>query len=111
MPLIALGFVLIYKATEVVNFAQRDDFMMFGGFAVLTFSEGLGLGFWPGLVCACLAMGLAGYLVDSLIMRPNHWPIAGQHIYSDSGVRIHFAISRWHDLGLEPNVARNAIRR
>jgi len=66
--LIALGFVLIYKATEVVNFAH-GDFMMFGGFAVLTFSEVFGLGFWPGLVVACLAMGLAGFLVDSLIMR------------------------------------------
>ncbi len=66
--LIALGFVLIYKATEVVNFAH-GDFMMFGGFVVLTFSEGFGLGFWPGLVVACLAMGLAGFLVDSLIMR------------------------------------------
>ena len=66
--LIALGFVLIYKATEVVNFAH-GEFMMFGGFAVLTFSEGLGLGFWPGLLCACVAMGAAGYLIDSLIMR------------------------------------------
>lgn len=66
--LIALGFVLIYKATEVVNFAH-GDFMMFGGFAVLAFSEGFGLGFWPGLISACLAMGLAGYLVDALIMR------------------------------------------
>tara|TARA_Y100000590_G_scaffold263401_1_gene295591 strand:+ start:1012 stop:1887 length:876 start_codon:yes stop_codon:yes gene_type:complete len=66
--LIALGFVLIYKATEVVNFAH-GEFMMFGGFAVLTFSEGLGLGFWPGLLSACLAMGAAGYLIDSLIMR------------------------------------------
>ena len=66
--LIALGFVLIYKATEVVNFAH-GEFMMFGGFAVLTFSEGFGLGFWPGLIVACLAMGTAGYLVDSLIMR------------------------------------------
>jgi branched-chain amino acid transport system permease protein len=66
--LIALGFVLIYKATEVVNFAH-GEFMMFGGFAVLTFSEGFGLGFWPGLLCACIAMGAAGFLVDALIMR------------------------------------------
>ena len=29
--LIALGFVLIYKATEVINFAQ-GDLMMLGGF-------------------------------------------------------------------------------
>ena len=66
--LIALGFVLIYKATEVVNFAH-GEFMMLGGFAVLTFSEGFGLGFWPGLLVACLAMGAVGYLVDSQVMR------------------------------------------
>lgn len=66
--LVALGFVLIYKATEVVNFAH-GDFMMFGGFAVLTFSESFGLGFWPSLLCACIAMGAAGFLVDALIMR------------------------------------------
>ena len=29
--LIALGFVLIYKATEMINFAQ-GDIMMLGGF-------------------------------------------------------------------------------
>jgi len=66
--LIALGFVLVYKATEVVNFAH-GEFMMFGGFAVLTFSEGAGLGFWPGLLTACLAMGAAAYLLDALVMR------------------------------------------
>ncbi len=33
--LIALGFVLIYKATETVNFAQ-GDIMMIGGFVGLT---------------------------------------------------------------------------
>ena len=57
--LIALGFVLIYKATEIVNFAH-GEFMMLGGFAVLTFSELLGLGFWSGLLAGCLAMGLFG---------------------------------------------------
>lgn len=38
--LIALGFVLIYKATEVVNFAH-GEFMMLSAFAVLAFSEAL----------------------------------------------------------------------
>ena len=66
--LIALGFVLVYKATEVVNFAH-GEFMMLGGFFVLTFSEVYGLGFWLGFVVACLAMGVVGYLVDSQIMR------------------------------------------
>lgn len=66
--LIALGFVLIYKATEVVNFAH-GEFMMLGGFCVLTFSEVYGLGFWLGFIVACVAMGVVGYLVDSQIMR------------------------------------------
>ena len=34
--MIALGFVLIYKATEMVNFAQ-GDLMMFGAFISFTF--------------------------------------------------------------------------
>ena len=66
--LIALGFVLIYKATEVVNFAH-GEFMMLGAFAVLMFSETFGLGFWPGFVLGCLAIGAVGYLVDAQIMR------------------------------------------
>ena len=34
--LIALGFVLIYKATEMVNFAQ-GDIMMLGAFVAFTY--------------------------------------------------------------------------
>jgi branched-chain amino acid transport system permease protein len=66
--LIALGFVLIYKATEVVNFAH-GEFMMLGAFTVLMFSETMGLGFWPGFVLGCLAIGALGYLIDAQIMR------------------------------------------
>ena len=45
--LIALGFVLVYKATEVVNFAQ-GDLMMLGGFFAFTFIGMLGL--WDKLL-------------------------------------------------------------
>ena len=66
--LIALGFVLIYKATEVVNFAH-GEFMMLGAFMVLMFSETMGLGFWPGFVLGCLSVGAVGYLIDAQLMR------------------------------------------
>ncbi|MCH7637797.1 MAG: branched-chain amino acid ABC transporter permease, partial [Proteobacteria bacterium] len=66
--LIALGFVLIYKATEVVNFAH-GEFMMLGAFAVLAFSEALGWGFWPAFVLGCSSIAIVGYLVDAHIMR------------------------------------------
>ena len=60
--LIALGFVLIYKATEVVNFAH-GEFMMLGAFAVLSISEATGWGFWPSFVLGCLSIGVVGYLI------------------------------------------------
>lgn len=67
--LIALGFVLIYKATEVVNFAQ-GDLMMLGGFVAFTFIDQLGLNYWLGFACAVLAMAAFGSLVERLIVRP-----------------------------------------
>lgn len=68
--LIALGFVLIYKATEAVNFAQ-GDFMMLGAFVTigLTNTEYMGLPFWIALPVSLGIMGALGYLVDRLIIR------------------------------------------
>ena len=57
--LIALGFVLIYKATEVVNFAH-GEFMMLGAFTVLTLSEVLGFGFWSSFMLGCLSIAAVG---------------------------------------------------
>jgi branched-chain amino acid transport system permease protein len=63
--LIALGFVLIYKATEAVNFAQ-GDFMMLGAFVCIGFTnhEYLGLNFWLAVPLSILVMGAFGYLFN-----------------------------------------------
>jgi branched-chain amino acid transport system permease protein len=66
--LIALGFVLIYKSTEVVNFAH-GEFMMLGAFVVLAWSEAMGGAFWPAFILGCLTVGVVGYLIDAQIMR------------------------------------------
>ena len=66
--LIALGFVLIYKATEVVNFAH-GEFMMLGAFTVLAYTEVTGGSFWPAFILGCLTIGVVGYLIDAQIMR------------------------------------------
>jgi branched-chain amino acid transport system permease protein len=63
--LIALGFVLVYKATEVVNFAQ-GDLMMLGGFFAFTFIGMLGLNYWIGFAGAVAAMPLFGMLAERL---------------------------------------------
>ena len=62
--LIALGFVLIYKATEVVNFAH-GEFMMLGAFVVLALSEALGWGFWPSFLVGCLSIAVVGSQVKT----------------------------------------------
>jgi branched-chain amino acid transport system permease protein len=67
--LIALGFVLVYKATEVVNFAQ-GDLMMLGGFFAFTFIGILGLNYWIGFAGAVLAMALFGMLAERVVVRP-----------------------------------------
>ncbi len=53
--LVALGFVLIYKATETVNFAQ-GDLMMLGAFFALTSSTMLGWPYWATIVFAVVLM-------------------------------------------------------
>ena len=68
--LIALGFVLIYKATEAVNFAQ-GDFMMLGAFVALglTNTGHLGLPFLIAVPLAILIMGIVGYCTDRFVIR------------------------------------------
>jgi branched-chain amino acid transport system permease protein len=66
--IIALGFVLIYKATELVNFAQ-GDIMMLGGFAAFTFVSWLGLNYWLGAVCAIVVTAAFGFLLDVIVIR------------------------------------------
>jgi branched-chain amino acid transport system permease protein len=66
--LIALGFVLIYKATEQVNFAQ-GDLMMVGAFIAFTFIELLGMSWWLGSLLALLTTGLFGFLLDAIVVR------------------------------------------
>ncbi|MBP6902575.1 MAG: branched-chain amino acid ABC transporter permease [Burkholderiaceae bacterium] len=67
--LIALGFVLIYKATETVNFAQ-GELMMLGAFGALLLIKSGGWSFWaaaPVAVAGMLALGIA---LERLVIRP-----------------------------------------
>lgn len=67
--LVALGFVLIYKATETVNFAQ-GDLMMLGGFFALTASVIWGWPYWATILFAVVAMAAVGMLAERLVLRP-----------------------------------------
>ena len=67
--LIALGFVLIYKATEAVNFAQ-GELMMLGAFVGLTVSAYFGMPYWAVLLISVAVLAVFGFLTERLILRP-----------------------------------------
>ncbi|HQN11077.1 MAG TPA: branched-chain amino acid ABC transporter permease [Quisquiliibacterium sp.] len=67
--LIALGFVLIYKATEVVNFAQ-GDVMMLGAFVAFTFAGLWQFPFWLAVIFAIAVLAVVGALFNRLLLRP-----------------------------------------
>lgn len=75
--IVALGFVLIYKASEIVNFAQ-GDLMMLGAFLGFSFITLLGMPFYLGLVLALACMALIGAMLDRVVLRS----MAGQPVFA-----------------------------
>jgi branched-chain amino acid transport system permease protein len=66
--LVALGFVLIYKASGVFNFAQ-GAMVFFAALTVVGFTE-LGAPFWLALALALLAMVVLAFLTERVVLRP-----------------------------------------
>ncbi|MEK8052320.1 branched-chain amino acid ABC transporter permease [Ideonella sp. DXS22W] len=67
--LIALGFVLIYKATETVNFAQ-GELMMLGAFGALVLMKWGHWSFWAAAPVAVAGMLAVGIALERLVIRP-----------------------------------------
>jgi branched-subunit amino acid ABC-type transport system permease component len=67
--LVALGFVLIYRATNVVNFAQ-GDFAMLGAFSMVVLCVDLELPYWLGILITLVAMLVFGALFNLAVYYP-----------------------------------------
>jgi len=66
--LVALGLVLSYKATEVLNFAQ-GDVLMLSAFLGWGFMVGAGLPFWPSLLLVVALVAALCFVLEAKIMR------------------------------------------
>jgi branched-chain amino acid transport system permease protein len=65
--LVALGFVTVFKATHVINFAQ-GSVLLLGAFVIgRTHSS---LGFWPAVAVGIAAAALVAVLIDAVLIRP-----------------------------------------
>jgi len=67
--LVALGFVLIYKATRVINFAQ-GELLMAGAYIAFALMVQLHLPFWSALLVTILLSALLGLIIEMLILKP-----------------------------------------
>jgi branched-chain amino acid transport system permease protein len=66
--LIALGFVLVYKATDAVNFAQ-GEFVMIAGFLAVGALTVLGVPLWISILAALAGMILFGFALERVMLR------------------------------------------
>ena len=66
--LVALGFALIYKASDVFNFAQ-GDMSLLAGLALVGFLE-MGMPIWLALICTIAIMVILAYSTVFIIFRP-----------------------------------------
>lgn len=85
--LVAVGFVLIYKCSGVLNFAQGNMVLM-GAYIFWTFKGPLGFGLLPSLFFGAALSFLFGMIVERLSLRP----LVGQSILSMITVTIFLSL-------------------
>jgi branched-chain amino acid transport system permease protein len=67
--LIALGFVLVYKATDAINFAQ-GEFVMIAGFVVAVMMAAYGAPWWLAAAVGLAGMIAFGFGLERVVLRP-----------------------------------------
>jgi branched-chain amino acid transport system permease protein len=67
--LVALGFVLIYKASGVFNFAQ-GAMVFFAALTCVSFVNRFGLSLWLAVPLTMAVMVLLGLAIERLVLRP-----------------------------------------
>lgn len=79
IALIALGIVLVYKSSEVFNFAE-GQMLLIGTLATWWFAadEGFGLPLWLAIILGLSVAAILGLLIERLALRP----LTGQPLLS-----------------------------
>src|SRR3982074_2636069 len=92
---VAMSFVLIYKATQVVNFAQ-GELLLIGAWVCWWLLTKYQLPFWPGIPITVVFIFLFGIAIQVVILRP----MIGEPIISLNMVTVAFstvftALMKW----------------
>ncbi|NYJ06900.1 branched-chain amino acid ABC transporter permease [Petropleomorpha daqingensis] len=65
--LIALGFVIIFKASEVVSFTH-GSLLLLGAYSIVRFADLWG--FWAGTLAGVVLTGLVALVIERLVINP-----------------------------------------
>jgi len=66
--LLSLGLAVIFGMLRIVNFAHGALYML-GAFVAYAIGERWGIGFWPALLIAPIAVGIFGVVLERLLLR------------------------------------------
>src|SRR3954447_18071737 len=66
--LLSLGLAVIFGLLNVINFSHGALYML-GAFVEWFLLEKAGIGYWPALLVAPLAVGLLGALIERTLLR------------------------------------------
>ncbi|ERM91789.1 branched-chain amino acid ABC transporter permease [Caldanaerobacter subterraneus] len=67
--LTALGLVLIYKTSNVINFAQ-GEIAMLSTFIAYTAMMSYGMAYWEAFISAILCASILGFIIERFFIRP-----------------------------------------
>ena len=70
--LVAIGFVLIYKATDVLSFAQ-PALAVVGAGIISALAVDRGVPFWIAFIIGIIFTGLIGLLVERTFFKADGW--------------------------------------
>ncbi|MEI2734003.1 MAG: branched-chain amino acid ABC transporter permease [Rhodoblastus sp.] len=101
--LVALGFVLIFRATNVVNFAQ-GEFSMVAAFLMVVFAVDLGWPYWLSFLIALGGMAVLGAIFNLGVYYPLRHRTYLPVIISTIGASILLANSTLALYGPQPQV-------
>ena len=101
--LVALGFVLIFRATNVVNFAQ-GEFSMVAAYLMVVFAVDLGWPYWLSFLIALAGMAIFGAIFNLAVYYPLRHRTFLPVIISTIGASIFLANSTLALYGPQPQV-------
>jgi branched-chain amino acid transport system permease protein len=67
--LVALGFVIIYKSSSILNFAQ-GEFLMLGAYVCVAIFTSYHVPFWAAFVLTLVFSAVLGILMERVLLRP-----------------------------------------